>query len=213
MTEFDMKSSPASVLYGRGMTDGLPSTDVTSIINEGLATLATFRKEAADTRRAALDPAISGEAVQKALQSASALDFESDRIENTIARLRERVVALEKVEAASRDRAAFDAARRARDEAVEGLRRYPEIAEQIVEILVAVQQANAAVTAANRAIPDGEDRLDFAEMVARGVRFNEEESVGLVANVRLPSPDPRRGVTRPLWPQTNGNVLAALRIA
>ncbi|MDB5593725.1 MAG: hypothetical protein JWM36_686 [Hyphomicrobiales bacterium] len=193
-----MKHS-ANSIFAAGTAEGLTASAIHAVIATGSAFLVELRQRAADTRRAAIDPSLTGEFVAKALKSASELDFEAIRTEEAIARLQERASEREAIERADRNHAAFEDARRLRDAAVEAVRSYPNLASKIVTALGQLQEADRAVKAANASIPDGEERLEFAEAIARGVPIYKAEIEGLAATVRLTGFG-ADGTFRPLWP-------------
>jgi hypothetical protein len=175
-----MKHS-ANTIYSEGMTEGLSASAVNAVIATGGALLSDLRRKAADTRQAAVDPSIAGDAVAQALKAASELDFEAVRTEAAIALLQERA-----------------SAREARDGAVSALQTYPDLAKGIVAILEKVKEANRLVLAANNAIPNGEARIELPEMLARGLPYNKEGEWFENA-IRLPGFD-ANGTWNALWP-------------
>jgi len=108
-------------------------------------------------------------------------------------------------EADARKRAAFEAARRERDDLSKELAQvYPEIVDKLVDLLRRLSANDLEVERVNANRPRGELPLAQAELQARGLSgFAPASGVGqdipkLARGVRLPSFEPADGLW--LWP-------------
>ena len=161
----------ASDLFARGTADGLTSSQVAAIVVAAETALAALRKRAAGRRAAALDPAFASDAVATASAEAAAIDFEADRMENCVMRLRDRAKALAADEADAPKWERFKAAKAARDASEQAIKdEYPALAEKIAALLRRAVEADKLVGVANGHLPRDTKPLPWTHDIARQAR-------------------------------------------
>lgn len=153
---------------------GKPSSaDVRAVLAEAQDEADRLASERDKTRAASLDPTASADDVRKARAALSDIDFEAERLMVAAECLSQALEAAQEREASQEKAKAYEAARAERDALAEELATvYPEAASRIADLLARIVKNNAAVEAANRALPENAEWLADVEHVARGVASN-----------------------------------------
>ena len=187
---------------------GLASTRAADLAEAAQRAAAQASLAAADARAAALDPALSFEAVEAARLSADRAAHDARRLQAAMSSLTGKAAAL----AAAEDGAARLARYAAADaEAARVADRitseWPDLSSRIVALLDAIMQANEQIDAANRDLPPGEPRLHRPEGRARGFSDRHdltgdghagiEYEIARLTSTVLPDLDPKKPL---VWP-------------
>lgn len=118
---------------------------------------------------AALDPFTSPTDASTANSKVGALTLEARRLEALTGLVAEVVKAAEKKEAKDACAKAYSAAKRECDTLTTWAReRYPEIVAELTAYAARLRANNRALDAVNSALPEGRERLAYAETTARG---------------------------------------------
>ncbi len=171
---------------------GTTSDQVTSLISE-VEDAADAASDAADRARShALDPAVSSADVAIARRQMEDAAFRQERLHNAVTRLRERLRELQAQEKDQRRRMAYEKAREERDKLAAELKAmYPPIEAQLAELLPRIVANDREIEHINgHALPEGTERLLFAELIARGLPGwvqNSVEATRITAQLRLPA--------------------------
>jgi hypothetical protein len=172
--------------------DGVKSSDVSALIVEAEAAAAAAEAAAEQARKRALDPALAATIVAEARRQMEDAAFRRERLQNAMARLKERLREIEGLEENQRRRVIYDKAKAERDFLAAELKvSYPNIESQLGQLIARVEANDREVDYINsQALPRGAERLRSAELVARGLeswRTNQTDVVRITQELRLPA--------------------------
>ncbi|ACA15741.1 hypothetical protein M446_1216 [Methylobacterium sp. 4-46] len=159
----------------------LSSGEVANLIVEaGRATVA-LKAEHVQAERRALDPRLSGDDVEQARADMDRLAFAGRCLATGIEALKPVLDRAQRRKDEERRREDYAAAREKRDAAATLLReRYPALAGDIAGLLREVTEAEHAVEAVNRRLPQGAVALVLPEFEVRGVSPSGTHAAGVV---------------------------------
>ena len=159
-------------------------------------------------RSEALDPLTPAREVARLRAEAADAAFEAERMVRAADAVSEALVAAREAEARRQTRDRYEAARGRRDAVVQRVRaEYPDLAARLVDLLRELVAASADVQAANRDLPEGAERLELPEVLAREGLPHMQCAGGigdpmLLAEMAVPDLDDPH---RMLWPPTGFN--------
>lgn len=120
-------------------------------------------------RHVALDPATRPGEITKARKAMEDCQFTQERMEHARDRLSSALDEAREREAESERRTAYDAALAERDAVAKELRaKYPELSAQLGDLLQRLVDSNNQRDRVNEDLPAGAERIEGAEVVARG---------------------------------------------
>ena len=146
-----------------------PSKLIARLIGQAQDAAATAGKQAAKARDDALNPALSGDDLERARREMDDAAFRRDRLTSAASRLDVRLKEMLRAEEDARRRVEYDKARLERDTlAVEIKEVYPALARQLAELANRMAANDQRLELINRARrPTGAPALKLAEALAR----------------------------------------------
>jgi hypothetical protein len=184
----------ASVLSG----SELSVDDLRALVAETETAAEAAREAAIAEREAALD--LANNDPTTAQQRVLAADLARDRLNAALPKLQPLLDAAWRREAAERWQRDYDAVAARLEDASEKFRAYPQLAQQIVELLTLAQQVDQEISRINQAAPNGEHRrLKSVELTARGLSNYSISQPPLARDLKLPS---WQHSEKSLWPRS-----------
>jgi chromosome segregation ATPase len=170
--------TPLETRIASAFGSGIKSAAVTALIIEAEAAAVSVGELADRARERALDPTISTADLDQARSESETAAFTRDRMKAAVVRLRHRLAELQRQEEQARRQAAYEAAKSERDQLAEELARvYPALAAQLADLAKRIRANDATITSINRKLPARAERLDGAEVTARGLHIHVRHSV------------------------------------
>jgi hypothetical protein len=192
----------------RAFGDGVSSDAIVALIAAVERAARAANQQAEVARESALDPARSRDGVREARRQADDAEFERDRLQAALEKLRARLVVVKADEQNAQRLRTYEAAETERDQLAQQLREcYPAASEKLAELLAAISANDATIERVNNALPRERGRLLSAELVARDlpgwVQNAQPTTTRLTQEVRLPAFHLRAGPGGNLqWPKT-----------
>ena len=170
------------------------SDAIASLIDEVETAAREADETATKAREQALDPAVVVDVVKVGAAVASAT-LARDRLQAALPRLQQQLKEAREQEYTGQWREDYAAVKAKRDELVAELReRYPQLVDEMVDLMTRMAATDRAVDRVNSAAPYGDHpRLRSVELAARGVDRLTQPDISIPQELRLPNLHPSSG--------------------
>jgi chromosome segregation ATPase len=207
MTEYAL--TPLDEKIALALSKPISSQQVARLVDEARAALEAATTNAEAARERALNPTLTAREVARARESAQENAFSRDRLLVAVAKLEERLIEVCKAEENERRLAAYNQAKKQRDDLAAELKDvYPELSAKLADLASRIEASDRKVEAINRQLPEAERKLASAEAVARDIRSFDQGAASIPKisrALRLPAFEysPHK---RYVWPVNNGSI-------
>jgi hypothetical protein len=164
--------------------DGVKSSDVSALIVQAESAALSAGEAAERTRKQALDPALTANAVARGEMEDAA--FRRERLQTAVTRLKERLREVKTLEEDERRRIAYCKVKAERDSLAAELKAsYPSMESWLGELIAKIEANDRWIEYINsQALPAGAERLRSAELIARGIEAWRVKSADVVRITR-----------------------------